>query len=71
MYLLANNEDDEKKDERFVVPFDELIVPEFVISLEATDEFLKDRIMSLPESQITGTKNSEEGNNIEKRILIL
>ncbi|KAI9140724.1 hypothetical protein BKA69DRAFT_1125458 [Paraphysoderma sedebokerense] len=38
----------------------ESYIPEFIISLEASDDFIKDRIMKLPESEVEGTKNSEE-----------
>ena len=36
-------------------------MPEFVISLEASDDFIKARVMNLPESTTAGTKISEEG----------
>ncbi|TPX33306.1 adenylate kinase [Synchytrium microbalum] len=36
------------------------MMPEFVIALEASDEFIKTRVMNLPESATAGTKNSEE-----------
>jgi hypothetical protein len=32
-----------------------------VISLDATDDFLKARVMNLPESVVAGTHNTEEG----------
>ena len=32
-----------------------------VVSLEAPDEFLKNRVMNLPESVVAGTHNTEEG----------
>lgn len=31
------------------------------MSLEAPDEFLKNRVMNLPESVVAGTHNTEEG----------
>lgn len=34
---------------------------EKVISLDATDDFLKARVMNLPESVVAGTHNTEEG----------
>ena len=34
---------------------------EFVISLNASDEFLRNRVMHLPEASVTGTHNTEEG----------
>lgn len=36
---------------------------EFVFVLDASDDFLKERIMSLPESEVAGTHNNEEGLN--------
>jgi hypothetical protein len=51
--------DDEAKDEKGFS--DDSIVPEFIVSLEASDDFIKDRIMNLPEANIADTKNSEEG----------
>lgn len=35
-------------------------MPEFVINLEATDDFLKQRVMNLPEEVVTGTHNTEK-----------
>ena len=32
-----------------------------VVSLSATDNFLKTRVMNLPESVVAGTHNTEEG----------
>ena len=36
-------------------------MPEWVISLDANDDFLKQRVMNLPESVVAGTHNTEEG----------
>ena len=40
-----------------------MIMPDYVVCLEANDDFLKHRIMNLPESQVVGTHNTEEGLN--------
>lgn len=40
---------------------DIFIVTEVVVSLDAPDEFLKNRVMNLPESVVAGTHNTEEG----------
>lgn len=40
---------------------DIFIVAEVVVSLDAPDEFLKNRVMNLPESVVAGTHNTEEG----------
>lgn len=42
---------------------DERKVPEFVVKLEAPDDFLKVRVKGLPEDQVTGTHYNEEGMN--------
>ena len=34
---------------------------EFIVSLNASDEFLRNRIMNLPETSVSGTHNTEEG----------
>lgn len=52
----AEDEEDEK-----AVPYNKAIMPEFLFVLEATDDFLKQRIMLLPESIVSGTHNTEEG----------
>jgi adenylate kinase len=52
--------DDEEKNEDGRSAEDS-ILPEFIISLEASDNFIKERIMNLPESQVSGTANSEDG----------
>lgn len=38
-----------------------IMITEVVVSLEAPDEFLKNRVMNLPESVVAGTHNTEEG----------
>ena len=39
------------------------------MSLEATDEFLKNRVMNLPESVVAGTHNTEEGKTCRVKAL--
>ena len=36
-------------------------MPEVVINLEAPDQFLRNRVMNLPEIIVAGTHNTEEG----------
>ncbi len=36
-------------------------IPEVVISLDATDDFLKERVMNLPQKEVEGTHNTESG----------
>ena len=53
--------------------YNRLTMPEVVISLDAGDEFLKQRVMNLPQSQVEGTHNTEDGTymyNIELTIEI-
>lgn len=41
----------------------EKTIPDYVISLEASDSFIKNRVMKMPDTLTAGTKNSEEGND--------
>ncbi|NXD10164.1 KAD7 kinase, partial [Nothocercus nigrocapillus] len=52
---LFNYEDEEEEIKGKIYKCDKLITPEFVISLAAPDEFLKHRIINLPESVVAGT----------------
>lgn len=62
-----NNEADDEGDEDDesggdgVSLYNKLLMPEVVISLDAGDEFLKDRVMNLPQAEVEGTHNTEEG----------
>ncbi|MCJ8743897.1 hypothetical protein PDJAM_G00099620 [Pangasius djambal] len=48
---LLNDEEKERGDSRsHLLPHDEKIIPEHVFSLDATDEFLKERVRNLPQS---------------------
>lgn len=59
---LFNQEDEEEEEEirGKMFPFDKLITPEFVCGLDASDEFLKERVMNLPESIVAGTHYSQD-----------
>ena len=60
--FLPSAEDEEEQDESSKVPiYDKATMPEVVVSLEAPDDFLKQRVMNLPESTVAGTHNNEEG----------
>ncbi|KAM9466930.1 adenylate kinase 7-like [Clarias gariepinus] len=50
---LFNSKDDEATDAKANVK----IIPEFVFSLVATDEFLKERVLNLPENVVQGTSH--------------
>ncbi|XP_037687842.1 adenylate kinase 7 isoform X1 [Choloepus didactylus] len=59
--LFSQEEDEEEEEVRGkMFPFDKLIIPEFVCSLDASDEFLKERVMNLPESSVAGTHYSQD-----------
>ncbi|KND00419.1 uncharacterized protein SPPG_04741 [Spizellomyces punctatus DAOM BR117] len=58
--LFKAADDDDAKEESKIPKIDELIGPDKVISLDASDDVIKDRIMNLPESAVAGTKNSED-----------
>ncbi|ERE73390.1 adenylate kinase 7-like isoform 1 [Cricetulus griseus] len=59
---LFNQEDEEEEEEvrGKMFPFDKLITPEFVCGLDASDDFLKERVMNLPESIVAGTHYSQD-----------
>ncbi|KAM4664821.1 adenylate kinase 7 [Discoglossus pictus] len=59
--LFNLEEEEEEEESRSKEPhFDKTITPEFVISLDASDEFLKNRVINLPESVVEGTHYSQE-----------
>lgn len=53
-------EDDEMSGDN-LPHYNKLIMPEVVISLDASDEFLKERVMNLPQTVVEGTHNTEKG----------
>ncbi|KAI5610837.1 adenylate kinase 7, partial [Silurus asotus] len=58
---LFSAESDQAKDERLKIPpYNKEIIPEFVFSLDATDKFLEERVLNLPESVVQGTSHSVE-----------
>ena len=40
---------------------DPLTFPQFIVSMELSDDTIKERVMALPEAEVAGTRNSEEG----------
>ncbi|ELK31031.1 Adenylate kinase 7 [Myotis davidii] len=57
------NKDEEEEEEEIrgkMFPFDKLTIPEFVCMLDSSDEFLKLRVMNLPESVVVGTHYSQD-----------
>ncbi|NXI64829.1 KAD7 kinase, partial [Anseranas semipalmata] len=57
---LFNLEGEEEEIKSKIPKCDKLITPEFVISLTASDEFLKNRIINLPESVVAGTHYTQD-----------
>ena len=53
-------DEEEEAEEDSKASYDRTVMPEVVVSLEATDSFLKARIMNLPENVVSGTHNTEE-----------
>lgn len=60
--FLINGRDLEEGDEEYedTEAGDVDFLPELILVLEASDEFLKERVMNLPESEIQNTHYTEE-----------
>lgn len=56
---LAN--DDDADDEEGKHHYDKSIMPDPIVCLEANENFLRERVMNLPENVVAGTHNTEEG----------
>ncbi|KAM7024497.1 adenylate kinase 7 isoform 1-T1 [Acridotheres tristis] len=53
-------EEEEEEEAKGKMPkFNQIIIPEFIFSLTASDEFLKNRIINLPERKVAGTHYTE------------
>uniref|UniRef100_A0AAY3ZTN3 Nucleoside-diphosphate kinase n=1 Tax=Denticeps clupeoides TaxID=299321 RepID=A0AAY3ZTN3_9TELE len=58
---LFNIDEDETEDTSSKKPLiNQKIMPEFVFSLDATDEFLKSRVLNLPENLVEGTSYTQD-----------
>ncbi|XP_029648772.1 adenylate kinase 7-like [Octopus sinensis] len=57
--LYEDEEGEEEADDD--LHYNRQIMPEFIFSLDADDNFLSNRIMRLPEHVVAGTHNTEEG----------
>ncbi|KAM4625927.1 adenylate kinase 7 [Polymixia lowei] len=54
-------EEDESEDMRSKIPpYNKTIIPELVICLDASDAFLKERVLNLPESLVEGTSYCQD-----------
>ncbi|XP_071972164.1 adenylate kinase 7 [Engystomops pustulosus] len=59
--LFTSEEGEEEEESRSKAPHvDKTITPDFVISLDASDEFLKNRVINLPESTVAGTHYAQD-----------
>ena len=60
-YAVDDDEEEEEQGENEKrVPYNRKLMPEQVFAFDAPDEFLRARIMALPESVVHGTHNTEE-----------
>ncbi|KAM8920832.1 adenylate kinase 7 [Pelodytes ibericus] len=59
--LFSLEEGGEEEESRGKAPlFDKTITPDYVISLDASDDFLKNRVINLPESVVAGTHYAQD-----------
>ncbi|XP_016056492.1 PREDICTED: adenylate kinase 7 [Miniopterus natalensis] len=59
--LFSKDEEEEEEEVKGkMFPFDKVTIPEFVCALDASDEFLKCRVMNLPESVVAETHYSQD-----------
>lgn len=61
MHCFVADGEDEPEEAAKDGSFDRAIMPEYVFNLEGNDEFLRHRVMNLPESVVHGTHNTEDG----------
>lgn len=57
---LFGNKDEPEDEDAPRLEYNTKIMPEVVISLDGDDDFLKKRVMNLPESVVAGTHNTED-----------
>ncbi|XP_066177931.1 adenylate kinase 7 [Sylvia atricapilla] len=61
LFKVEDDEDEEEEEAKGKMPkFNEIIIPEFVFSLTASDEFLINRAINLPEIEVVGTHYTEK-----------
>uniref|UniRef100_UPI00398E31B9 adenylate kinase 7 n=1 Tax=Pristiophorus japonicus TaxID=55135 RepID=UPI00398E31B9 len=59
--LFSSEEDEEEESGTSKISlYERAIIPEYIFSLEASDEFLKNRALNLPESVVMGTHYTQE-----------
>ena len=57
----AADEAEEEAEDENVPRYHKLLMPQLIVSLDAGDDFLRQRVMNLPESDVVGTHNTEDG----------
>ena len=57
----AEEAGEEEAEDESAPRYHKLMMPELIVSLDADDEFLRERVMNLPESVVVGTHNTEDG----------
>ena len=57
----AADEAEEEAEDENVPRYNKLLMPQLIVSLDASDDFLRQRVMNLPESVVVGTHNTEDG----------
>ncbi|KAL7752798.1 hypothetical protein RI367_001800 [Sorochytrium milnesiophthora] len=58
--VLFKKDDDEEEPDPEHPGAKQTLLPEFVLALECSDEFIRDRVMHLPEEEVANTRNAEE-----------
>ncbi|XP_043930582.1 adenylate kinase 7 [Protopterus annectens] len=58
--FLSEEEEEEEESRSNAIQCDKAIIPEYVIALDAPDDFLKNRVMNLPESVVAGTHYTQD-----------
>ncbi|XP_056348675.1 adenylate kinase 7 [Oenanthe melanoleuca] len=56
----AEEAEEEEEAKGKMPKFNQIIIPEFIFSLAASDEFLTNRIINLPEMKVAGTRYTED-----------
>ena len=56
----VGDEVDEEAEDENTAHYHKLLMPQLIISLDAGDEFLRQRVMNLPESVVVGTHSTED-----------
>jgi len=59
--VTADEGAEEEGEDENVAQYHKLMMPQLIVSLDASDEFVRQRVMNLPESVVVGTHNTEDG----------